>query len=193
MNTLEQLNEDGLLSNEDKVLLKDLAKRNVNILVIGNDKQMNGLLLMAILRERLGSEPGWYFKDRDDLNLRSPASDLTVINSNRVKSYAEARELVRAMTFTPIVIDEINTPAMAQFFLECCVGLRDRVTAAYTGYGDSKTALYSFARLTRPTEGVDYRTEETVVDYVRYMVKVFIIYAEENGQKKIAVIDNRRQ
>jgi hypothetical protein len=152
-----------------------------------------GLLLMAILRERSGSELGWYFKDRDDLNLRSLAPNLTVINSNQVKSYAEARELVRAMTFTPIVIDEINTPALAKFFLECCVGLRNRVTAAYTEYGDAKAVLYSFARLTRPTEGVDHRTEEMVVDYVRDTVKVFIIYAEENGQKKIDVIDNRRQ
>ncbi|MEK5645920.1 hypothetical protein BK138_34085 [Paenibacillus rhizosphaerae] len=191
MNTIEQMYEDGLLSNDAKVLLMDLAKGDENILVIGNDKQMNGLLLMAILRERSGSELGWYFKDRDDLNLRSLAPNLTVINSNQVKSYAEARELVRAMTFTPIVIDEINTPAMAKFFLECCVGLRDRVTAAYTEYGDPKAVLNSFARLTR--EGVDHRTEEMVVNSVRDTVNVFIIYAEENGQKKIYVIDNRRQ
>ncbi|MEE4580548.1 hypothetical protein [Paenibacillus polymyxa] len=193
MNTLEHLIEVGFLSNEDKVLLKDLAKGNENIMVIGDNKQMNGLLLLAILRERLGGEQGWYFKCRDDLNLSSLAPNLTVINSKQVKSYAEARELVRAMTFTPIVIDEVNTPAMAKLFLECCVGLRDRVTAAYTGYGDADAVLYSFAQLTRATEGVDYRTEERVVDYVRDTVKVCIIYAEENGQKRISVIDNRKQ
>ena len=193
MNSLDRLNEDGLLSNEDKVLLKDLAKGNENILVIGNDKQMSGLLLMAILQERLRNEDGWYFKDRDDLNLASLAPRFTVLKSNMVQSYEDARELVRVMPFIPIVIDEINTPAIAKFFLECCVGLRSRVTATYTGHGDVINAFKSFAQLTRETEGVDHRTPEMVVDYVRGMVKVFVIYAEEDGQKKVAVVDNRRK
>lgn len=193
MNTLDQLNENGLLSNDDKVLLKDLAQGDENILVIGNDKQMNGLLLMAILRERLSNEEGWYFKDRDDLDLKCLPPQLMELKSNTVKSYANAREIVRSMPYIPIIIDEINAQAIAQFFLACCEGLRSRVTATYIGYGDAKTVLNSFAQLTRPTEGVDHRTPEMVVNYVKDMVKVFIIYTEENGQKKIAVIDNRRQ
>ncbi|WP_341320841.1 hypothetical protein NSQ62_14480 [Solibacillus sp. FSL H8-0523] len=191
MVTLDKLNEDGLLSYEDKHLLENLALGEENILVIGNDKEMNGLLLMAILKKRLGPADGetWYFKSRDDLDIGLPS----VINSKFVKSYIDARELVRPMPFVPIVIDEINTQAIADFFLNCCVGLRNRVTATYTHWGDDKTVLESFAQLTRPTEGVDYRSLDTVVNYVKDMVKVFVIYTEVDGQKKIYTVDNRRQ
>ncbi|MFG3435064.1 hypothetical protein [Lysinibacillus fusiformis] len=188
MSTLEQLYENGLLLNEDKVLLEELAQGNENILVIGNDEQMNGLLLIAILRERLRGGETWYFKDRDDLSLDF---HLIELKSNMVKSYEDAREIVRSMPFIPIIIDEINTQALAQFFLECCVGLRSQVTAAYTGYGDAKALFSSFAQLTRST--VDYRTQDDVENYVRHMVKVFVIYSEKDGQKKITVVDNRRQ
>ncbi|QQP10676.1 hypothetical protein FJQ98_15610 [Lysinibacillus agricola] len=90
---------------------------------------------MTILRERLSNEDGRYFKDRDDLDLKSLAPQLMELKSNTVKSYEDAREFDRFMPFIPIFIDEINTPAIAQFFLEYCVGLRNRVTATYTGYG----------------------------------------------------------
>ncbi|WP_339273657.1 hypothetical protein MKY59_21110 [Paenibacillus sp. FSL W8-0426] len=195
MNTLEQLNEKGLLSNEDKELLKELAKGTENILVIGNDVHINGMLLMTILRERRSNELGWYFKDRDDLeDFRNLVPNFTVLNSSMVKSYLDARELVRSITSTPIVIDEINTHAMAKFYLECCVGLRDQVTAAYTGYGDARDLLNSFAQLTRPTDSVDHRTDKQVIDYVRETLNIFVTYSkDENGQTKITVVDNRRQ
>jgi len=195
MNTINQLNQAGILSDQDTITLKELATGSDNILIIGSDKQMNENLLRAVVEQRVNFNGGWYFKEWSDSDVRNLVPDFTGINSNKIESYEAARELVRAMTNTPIIIDEIKTPAMATFFLECCVGLRDRVTATYSVNGSIQSFLNSFSQLTKPNIAMDHPNPNLVlemhVEKVISNITVLIVCNNENGVHKVSIVDRR--
>lgn len=53
MNTINHLNQQRLLSEQDSIKLKELAKGNENIPIIEPDKEMNENLLRAVVEHRV--------------------------------------------------------------------------------------------------------------------------------------------